>query len=276
MTGRASATMGPMNKRELARAVAVQSDVDLKTVVTVIDGFTEVVTAVVSKGEPVAITGFAKFVKVNRPARMGRNPATGEAIRIKPAYGRCHPEPELALVVGRSAREIRAESAYDHVFGYTIHNDITSPTMRGEDTFHYRAIHPAKDDAARIEYVDTWVSYPGRYKNSDTFSPLGPWLVTRDEIADPHALEVSCHHKGELVTADNTVNLFYKVPEVLAFLSQFMTLMPGDVVSMGTALKRSTPGSRAVQNVELDKLGGPVSVSIAGLGTLSNPVEIVR
>jgi DNA-binding protein HU-beta len=55
----------------------------LKTVVTVIDGFTEVVTAVVSKGEPVAITGFAKFVKVNRPARMGRNPATGEAIRIK-------------------------------------------------------------------------------------------------------------------------------------------------------------------------------------------------
>ncbi|HTU37795.1 MAG TPA: HU family DNA-binding protein [Acidimicrobiales bacterium] len=72
-----------MNKRELARAVAVQSDVDVKTVVTVLDGFTDVVTAVVSKGEPVAITGFAKFVKVNRPARMGRNPATGEAIRIK-------------------------------------------------------------------------------------------------------------------------------------------------------------------------------------------------
>ena len=75
--------MGAMNKRELARAVAVQSDVELKTVVAVIEGFTDVVTAVVSKGEPVAITGFAKFVKVNRPARMGRNPATGEAIRIK-------------------------------------------------------------------------------------------------------------------------------------------------------------------------------------------------
>jgi DNA-binding protein HU-beta len=57
--------------------------VDLKTVSTVLEGFTEVVTAVVSQGEPVAITGFAKFVKVNRPARMGRNPATGEAIRIK-------------------------------------------------------------------------------------------------------------------------------------------------------------------------------------------------
>ncbi len=61
----------------------MQADVELRTVVTVIDGFTEVVTAVVAKGEPVSIPGFAKFVKVDRPARMGRNPATGEAIRIK-------------------------------------------------------------------------------------------------------------------------------------------------------------------------------------------------
>jgi len=75
--------MAPMNKRELARAVAVQSDTELKTVVNVIESFTDVVTAVVSKGEPVSIPGFAKFVKVDRPARMGRNPATGEAIKIK-------------------------------------------------------------------------------------------------------------------------------------------------------------------------------------------------
>jgi DNA-binding protein HU-beta len=75
--------MSAMNKRELARAVAVQADVELKTVINVIESFTDVVTAVVSKGEPVAITGFAKFVKVDRPARMGRNPATGETIRIK-------------------------------------------------------------------------------------------------------------------------------------------------------------------------------------------------
>ncbi len=198
----------------------------------------------------------------------------GEAIVIKPAYGRCHPEPELALVIGRVAKEIAASEAYDYVYGYTIHNDVTSPAMRREDTFHYRAIHPAKEDPSRIEYVDTWVSYPGRYKNSDTFSPMGPWLVTRDEIPDPHALAVSCRHKDELVTQDSTANLFYKVPEVLAFLSQFMTFLPGDIVSLGTAIKRSGPGTRAVQNVELDKQGGPVSVSIAGLGTLSNPVEI--
>src|SRR5580658_6434281 len=81
--GRASAIMGAMNKRELAKAVAVQADVELKTVVSVVDAFTDVVTAVVSKGEPVSIPGFAKFVKVDRPARMGRNPATGESIRIK-------------------------------------------------------------------------------------------------------------------------------------------------------------------------------------------------
>jgi DNA-binding protein HU-beta len=72
-----------MNKRELSKAVAVHSDVDVKTVSNVLEGFTEVVTAVVSQGERVVITGFAKFVKVNRAARMGRNPATGEAIHIK-------------------------------------------------------------------------------------------------------------------------------------------------------------------------------------------------
>ncbi len=212
----------------------------------------------------------ASFIK-------GANALTGhgEPIVIKPIYGRCHPEPELALVIGRRAKEILASEAYGHVFGYTIHNDITSPAMRGEDTFHYRAIHPAKDNPAQVEYVDTWVSYPGRYKGSDTFSPLGPWIVTGDEIADPHALTVSCRHKEELVTEDSTANLFYKVPEVLAFLSRFMTLLPGDIVSMGTALKRSAPGTRAVQNIELDKLGGPVSVSISGIGTLTNPVEIV-
>ena len=211
----------------------------------------------------------ASFIKAAN-ALTGHN----EPIVIRPDYGRVHPEPELAVVLGRRAKDIAAADAYGHVFGYTIHNDITSPTMRGEDTFHYRAIHPKKGAASEIEYVDTWTSYPGRYKGSDTFSPMGPWLVTRDEIADPHALTVSCLHKGELVTEDSTGNLFYKVPEVLAFLSHYMTLEPGDIVSMGTALKRSAPGSRAVQNVELDKLGGPVSVRISGIGELTNPVVL--
>jgi 2-keto-4-pentenoate hydratase/2-oxohepta-3-ene-1,7-dioic acid hydratase in catechol pathway len=193
------------------------------------------------------------------------------AIECKPHYGRVHPEPELAVVIGKTAKNIDARDAYDYVFGYTIHNDITSPTMRAEDTFHYRAIHPKAGDPKAVEYVDTWVSYPGRYKCCDTFACMGPWLVTKDEIADPHNLAVSCSHRDQLVTEDNTENLFYKIPEVLEFLSGHLTLLAGDMVSMGTALKRSAQGG-AVQNIDLNKLGGPVSVTIEKIGTLTNHV----
>ena len=72
-----------MNRRDLVKAIAAHTEVDAKTVDAVLKGFTDVTTAVVSKGEPVAISGFAKFSKVERAARMGRNPATGEAIKIK-------------------------------------------------------------------------------------------------------------------------------------------------------------------------------------------------
>jgi 2-keto-4-pentenoate hydratase/2-oxohepta-3-ene-1,7-dioic acid hydratase in catechol pathway len=195
----------------------------------------------------------------------------GGAIECKPQYGRTHPEPELAVVIGKTAKSIRAADAYDYVFGYTIHNDITSPTMRGEDTFQYRAIHPEGDDPGQIEYVDTWVSYPGRYKCADTFACMGPWLVTKDEIPDPHALGVSCLHKDRLVTQDTTANLTHKVPEVLAFLSDYLTLWPGDIISMGTALAKSSGGG-AIQNIDLNRLGGPVSVVIERIGTLSNHV----
>jgi 2-keto-4-pentenoate hydratase/2-oxohepta-3-ene-1,7-dioic acid hydratase in catechol pathway len=195
----------------------------------------------------------------------------GGAIECKPHYGRVHPEPELAVVIGRTAKNINARDAYDYVFGYTTHNDITSPTMRAEDTFHYRAIHPKAGDPEAIEYVDTWVSYPGRYKCCDTFACMGPWLITKDEIADPHNLAVSCSHRGQLVTEDNTENLFYKIPEVLEFLSGHLTLLAGDIVSMGTALKKSAEGG-AVQNIDLNKLGGPISVTIEKIGTLTNHV----
>lgn len=197
----------------------------------------------------------------------------GQPIIVKEHYGRVHPEPELAVVIGKTARNVKASEALQYVFGYTIHNDITSPTMRQEDTFHYRAIHPKKGDHDTIEYVDTFVTYPGRYKCSDTFSPMGPWLVLRDAVPDPHALSVRCDHKGELVTEDSTRNLSHKVPEVIEFVSGYMTLLPGDILSMGTALKRADGTGKAVQNVDLRVLGGPVSVSIEAIGTLSNSVE---
>jgi 2-keto-4-pentenoate hydratase/2-oxohepta-3-ene-1,7-dioic acid hydratase in catechol pathway len=186
-------------------------------------------------------------------------------------YGRTHPEPELAVVIGKRAKHVEAADAYEHVFGYTIHNDITSPTMRSEDTFHYRAIHPDSRDPAATKYIDTWVTYPGRYKCADTFSCMGPWLVTREDVPQPHNLAVVCSHQGREITADNTSNLSYKIPEVIAFISRFMTLLPGDIISMGTALHKA-PTGRAVQNVDLNELGGPVSVSIEGLGTLTNDV----
>lgn len=193
------------------------------------------------------------------------------AIECRPEYGRVHPEPELAVVIGRRAKGVSARDAYDYVFGYTIHNDITSPTMRDEDTFHYRAIHPKNGDGNEIEYIDSWVSYPGRYKGSDTFACLGPSIVTKDEIPDPHMLAVTCLHKDVLVTEDNTENLFYKVPELLEFITRYMTLEPGDIVSMGTALKKSAKGG-AVQNIDLNRLGGPISVTIDKIGTLTNTV----
>lgn len=197
----------------------------------------------------------------------------GQPIRLRPQFGRVHPEPELALIIGRGGADIDAAQAYEHVFGYTIINDLTSPTMRTDDTFHYRAIHPKKDDPQAIEYIDTWVSYPGRYKGADTFGPIGPWITTRDEIPDPHALTVRCLHQGRVITEDSTQNLFYKVPEVIEFVSYYMTLEVGDIISLGTALK-SAGGGQAIQTVDLNALGGPIAVSISGIGTLSNPVQV--
>ncbi len=221
-----------------------------------------------------------------------------QPIRLREEYGRVHPEPELAVVVGRGGGDFGPDQAMDHVFGYTVFNDLTAPDLRGEDTFHYRAIHPregrGRDGEGRngerregdgrrgevgtdgddgISYVDTWVSYPGRYKGADTFGPIGPWVVTRDEIPDPHDLTVRCVHQGRLVTEDTTANLCHSVSTVLSFVSRWMTFEPGDIVAMGTALAPAAGGS-AVQNVDLTRLGGPIEVGISGIGVLRNPVEL--
>lgn len=198
---------------------------------------------------------------------------SGQPIRLRASYGRVHPEPELAVVIGAGGFGIERDAAIEHVFGYTIMNDLTSPTMRAQDTFHYRAIHPSADGSPEITYVDTWVTYSGRYKGADTFGPIGPWITTRDEIPDPHALTVRCTHDGRVITEDSTANLLHTVADVVSYSSQYMTLEPGDIISMGTALKASATGG-AVQNVDLTKLGGVIDVSISGIGTLTNPVAI--
>lgn len=194
-----------------------------------------------------------------------------QPIRIGSTYGRVHPEPELAVVIGTTGSDIPEETALDHVFGYTIFNDITSPTMRVEDTFHYRAIHPSDTEPDGVRYIDSWVSYPARYKGADTFGPVGPWVVTADEVPDPHDLRITCLHNGRVITDDNTANLRFSVAEVIAFASTYLTLEAGDIIAMGTALQRASGGG-AVQNIDLHALGGTVEVDIEGIGTLRNPV----
>ncbi|PRY41313.1 fumarylacetoacetate hydrolase family protein [Umezawaea tangerina] len=197
----------------------------------------------------------------------------GEEIRLRDDYGRVHPEPELAVVIGTGGSDIGVPEAWSHVFGYTILNDLTSPTMRAEDTFHYRAVHPDPHDPAAARHVESWVSYPARYKGTDTFGPIGPWVVTADEVPDPHTLRIRCRHNGLVVTDDTTANLRFGVAEVISFASRYLALEPGDVIAMGTALRPSAEGG-AVQNVDLTRLGGTVEVEIDGIGLLANPVVL--
>jgi 2-keto-4-pentenoate hydratase/2-oxohepta-3-ene-1,7-dioic acid hydratase in catechol pathway len=196
-----------------------------------------------------------------------------QAIRVRKYYGSVHPEPELALVIGRTARDVAARDALDAVFGYTIFNDVTGNGMRAEDRFHYYALYPKKGNPNETERVEQHLSYAGRYKGTDTFGAMGPWLVTKDEIADPDNLAVRCKVGGELVADDSTRYYNYKVAEVVSFISQFHTLEPGDVISLGTAFK---PGAtrKSIHTANFQTVAGPVEISIEGLGVQENPVIV--
>ena len=196
-------------------------------------------------------------------------------LEIRSYYGSVHPEPELAVVIGRQCRDCLPEDAMDKVFGYSIFDDITGNGMRAEDLFHYYALYPNKDDADKIEKVEQHLSYATRYKGTDNFGILGPWIVTADEIDDPDNLNVSCSINGEAIARDNTKYYNYKVAEIISFLSKFLTLNPGDVVSMGTAFK---PGStrKSIHHANLQKVSGPIEVCIEGLGRQETPVSLVE
>jgi 2-keto-4-pentenoate hydratase/2-oxohepta-3-ene-1,7-dioic acid hydratase in catechol pathway len=189
-------------------------------------------------------------------------------------YGSVHPEPELAVVIGKRCRDVKAEDAYAVVYGYSIFNDMTGNAMRAEDRVHYYALYPKKDDPNEVERVEQHLSYAARYKGADTFGPMGPWLVTRDEVPDPHTLEVRCWHKDELIAEDSTAYYKYSVPRAIEFITRFHSLWPGDVIAMGTAFR---PGGarRSLHTADVTKFGGPVRIEITGLGTLVNPVRRV-
>lgn len=194
-----------------------------------------------------------------------------QPITIRSYYGSVHPEPELAVVIGKTARDVDADVAADCIFGYTIFDDITGNGMRSEDLFQYYALYPSDTDPGQLERREQHLSYAGRYKGTDCFGAMGPWLVTRDEIPDPDDLGVLCKVGGEIVAADSTRYYNYKVVEIVSFISQFQTLHAGDVISCGTAFKASA-GRKSIHHANLQVVDGPVEVTIDGLGTLKNPV----
>lgn len=198
-----------------------------------------------------------------------------QPIVVRSYYGSVHPEPELAVIIGHTGRDIEPEKALEYVFGYTIFDDITGNGMRAEDLFRYYALYPKKSNPNEVEKVEQHLSYAARYKGTDTFGCMGPWLVSADEIKDPDNLDVFCHAGGELIAEDSTRYYNFKVAEVLSFISRFHTLHAGDVVSMGTAFKPSA-NRKSIHHANLQVVPGPVDVEIEGLGKLSNPVVLEK
>ena len=196
-----------------------------------------------------------------------------DTLKIRSYYGSAHPEPELAVIIGKKMRDVDAVDALAYVAGYTVFNDITGNGMRAEDLFRYWAIYAKEDGSGETERREQHLSYAGRYKGCDTFGILGPWLVTRDEVANPDDLDVFCSVGGETIAEDSTKYYNYKVAEVLSFISQFHTLNPGDVVSCGTAFKPSA-NRKSIHHANFQIVPGPVSVTIEGLGTQENPVVV--
>lgn len=120
-------------------------------------------------------------------------------------------EVELAIVIGKKASYITEKDAYDYIAGYCLHNDIS-------------------ERAFQLERGGNW----SKGKGCDTFAPLGPFLATKDEIADVHNLNMWLDVNGKRFQTSNTNQLIFNVPQVVSYISQFMTLLPGDVISTGT------------------------------------------
>ncbi|MBM3734231.1 MAG: fumarylacetoacetate hydrolase family protein [Acidobacteria bacterium] len=157
-------------------------------------------------------------------------------ISVKPDY-----EAEFAFVIGKGGRHIAAENWRDHVAGYMNLNDVS-----------------ARD----IQLATTqWVMG----KTFDTFCPMGPYLATADEIADPHNLDIQLSIGGEVLQKSNTKNLIFDIPKLISHLSSVFTLETGDVVSTGT------PSGVGMARGRWLKPGDTMVVQVQGLGELSNP-----
>lgn len=154
-------------------------------------------------------------------------------------------EVELAVVIGKKASYVEEAEAMDYVAGYCLHNDISEREFQ-------------------LERSGTW----DKGKGCDTFAPIGPWLVTKDEVADVHALRLWLTLNGEKMQDGTTANLIFKVPFLVSYVSNFMTLLPGDIISTGTP---AGVGLGMSPQVYL-KPGDVMELGIDGLGTSKQTV----
>ena len=170
----------------------------------------------------------------------------GEAIRIPSITEQADYEAELAVVIGRPAKNVSESEALDYVFGYTNCNDVSSRDLQFSEG-------------------GQWT----RSKSIDTFAPIGPYIATRDEVPDPQDLSIRCILNGEVMQDGTTSKMIFSVAELVSFLSHGTTLEPGDVIMTGTP-----PGVGMARDPQVWlKAGDEVSIEIEGLGTLTNPVE---
>ena len=154
-------------------------------------------------------------------------------------------EIELGVIIGKKAQYISVEEALDHVVGYCVANDLSEREFQTE-----RGTQWAKG------------------KGCDTFGPLGPWLVTRDEISDPQNLDMYLEVNGVRMQSGNTRSMIFSVAEIVSYLSHFMTLLPGDVIATGTP-----PGVGMGRDPQIFlRPGDRVVAGITGLGEQSQEV----
>ena len=195
-------------------------------------------------------------------------------------YGETIPELELAAVIGKRGKNIPIAEALDYVFGYTIVDDVTShgikfgmdslattraPHLTRPHHFEWRNRHGPDDN-------DIYFVYHTRSKGSDTFGPMGPWITTADEIADPNALEVSGTFDGEPFAVDSTSNFRFSVQEVIADASQWFTLEPGDVICFGTTARGVGKYPDGHRGINMHQMKGEIGITIEGLGTLTHGI----
>lgn len=177
----------------------------------------------------------------------------GQAIRIPPSSGWTDWELELAVVIGKQGHSIPAAEAQSYIAGYTVFNDISARELS------FRQDLPQREG----DYFFDWLV--GKWL--DTFGPMGPWLTTADEVAHPDRLAMKLWVNDELHQNGNTGQMIFSPAEAIAFISQYVTLYPGDVIATGTPA-----GVGRAKQLQLHA-GDRVRAEIEGLGVLENPVE---